>query len=350
MPEDFFNKPPSGAAEPEEDEPTQPWTPARLQDTLEIPVVQEKKEVRVIEEHSTAGLDGAQESHQEFFVMSEFGVVDARTDRGGPWTKYKTINEDTMFVVSTEETFVVGVIDGAGGSGNGRLASVTATNAALEAAREGRQDMGMLMRTLDEAVKKEAKDPASGKQGYAAGVILQLSTTPDGKRMAEIGYAGDCKAMTIRQGQKLDEGTTKFQNMAQYYVEKGQIPPEGYYTNSRLNVITTSLGGGGNWAPPGVCSFESLPGDMSILASDGFWDVVSEQEILDTWAALQQHGRGSVKDLEDALFRLGMSRNGSDPEKDPQPFAITHAEGVEVEKTLVWGDNFTLAIVGHGRE
>src|SRR6266404_8614128 len=72
-------------------------------------------------ETSTANL-----SEYKFSVKSKLGQVDGFTSFGGPHSKYKE-NEDTIFAVALPENLTVGVVDGAGGSGNGRLASTLAT-------------------------------------------------------------------------------------------------------------------------------------------------------------------------------------------------------------------------------
>src|SRR5258708_38451772 len=90
--------------------------------------------------------------------------------------------------------------------------------------------------------------------GYAPGVILEIDKDT---REATIVGAGDSKAMTLRKGKKVEEGTTHFQNVAQRGRDTGNILPHEYYTNGRLNEI---MGGFGipndvKAEPPGIKKF-----------------------------------------------------------------------------------------------
>src|SRR3989338_6862951 len=55
-------------------------------------------------------------------MKAKLGSVEGVTNYGGERSKY-SMNEDNLFVVAHENQLAVGVIDGAGGSGNGSRAS-----------------------------------------------------------------------------------------------------------------------------------------------------------------------------------------------------------------------------------
>lgn len=243
-----------------------------------------------------------------------------------------------MFALARENQTVVGVIDGAGGSENGRRASRIGSAVFAKAFREGIA-MEQALKLADAAIREHAP------KSYAAGVIIEIER--DGERRAvTIGYTADCKAMTLRGNKKLSEGTTKFQNVAQAKVDLGLREPHEYYTDESINMITGGLGvpDPEHHDKPGVIGFAGQTGDIIVAGSDGFWDIVSEYEIEEFARAC-----GASAKLEERLFALAYERNNS-----VEPFTIQHSEDVAVEKQLSKikadglhkrGDNITLAVV-----
>lgn len=268
----------------------------------------------------------------EFHFEAKLGRVAARTDTGGPRSKYSK-NEDAMFTLATSRSLVVGVIDGAGGSGNGKLAAELGALNFARGFREG-QSFEDALELGDRAIC-DAPWPSEYQRGYATGVLAQIGS-PEKTNQVTIGYAGDAKALTIREGQKLDAGTTKFQNIAQTKIDQGFAPPEGYYNHPQNHIIT-----GGFGIPddrrrlPQIMEFAGQPGDLLVMASDGLWDNVSEFEIIE----LAKVHRDAAS-LQQALFALAYERNNSEA-----PFIIRHDGDTKIEKKLQAGDNITVVVV-----
>lgn len=301
--------------------------------------------------------NGTCAAHAEFHHQLPFGRIDGRTDTGGPRAKYDH-NEDSLCVVNGKNYSLVSIIDGAGGSDNGRLASLLGTELltaeAEEYAQETEEQHGIvpyLLRSIDEKIWNDAKG------GYATGVLIELYRTADGTLEAQVGAAGDAKILTVRSGQAFSEGTTTFQNYAQKSVERGEIGLEGYYNHHQLNVITGGFGlrAGNPRDPFEIKKFSPRSGDSIILADDGLWDIVSEFEAVE----LSQQFSGQA--LEQKLFELAFSRNNA-----VTAFSIRHNAHTTVQKQLSYikadaigpefahddvvarGDNITLAVITIG--
>src|SRR5258708_7499284 len=267
-----------------------------------------------------------EKSEAEFTVISKLCKAKAQTSVGGPQSKYRN-NEDAVFVISRPNRFAVGIIDGAGGSRNGLLAAQIAS---AEFARGIKNDQGTT--NIIEEVNSVMRINSNG--GYATGVILEIDKDT---REATIVGAGDSKAMTLRKVKKVEEGNTHFQNVAQRGGDTGNILPHEYYTNGRLNEITGGFGipNDVKAEPPEIKKFIPQEGDIIILASDGFWDNISEYEVEQIVATTSD-----FKDLENTLFTLAYQRNN-----DPKEFEIKHDARTIVRKKLTSGDNITVAVV-----
>jgi serine/threonine protein phosphatase PrpC len=291
----------------------------------------------VFEGEWTTGL--TQEDTTETYeqsISTAVADISMKTDVGGLRSKY-TLNEDSLVLVAQPQRLVLGIIDGAGGSGKygssvraGRLASRVVDGALIKSLREHTPD-------LARAVNQEVIEQYKEFEGYATGVIVDI-VVRNKKISVRMDYAGDSKAMTLRNHRRFARGTTRFQNCAQEDVDKGYVSPHTYYNHSRLNVITGGFGVAENMAekePIGTVTFDGKDGDIIVVASDGFWDNVSEYEVEQLSA---QHP--SSESLRQALYALAYERNNA-----RNSFVIQHDEQTRVTKYLSSGDNITVAVV-----
>ncbi len=298
-------------------------------------------------EVASAGSQHASKSGK-FEISNSVGSVAASTHFGGPMSKYGQHNEDTVFISACrEQPLAVGVIDGAGGSGKGELASCIALASLAHALRQ--------QKSLPDAFQKARADVTRcGMGGDAAAVVVQATKHEQGFDVVMM-WAGDCKAMTVRQGTCLREGTTVLQNMAQRAIDTHSEQPESLYNSGRLHVLTGSLKlrETTNGDKPGMLAFKGQKGDMVVAASDGLWDVASEYEVV----RIVQEG-GTPLEIQEKIFKLAFECNNS-----KKPFNIDHAEGVQVSKTVSRlyppqegfptaydkrGDNITVAVMQLG--
>lgn len=285
---------------------------------------------------------GAREQslEDELHEKSKGVSVDARTDYGGPYSRYETKNEDIFFAILEDGSFFVGVLDGAGGSKKGREAARLAAEALTRLQKEyPEKSLKSFMNVTDEFVG------ANAEGGFATGVVLR------GKKQGthwqiEIGATGDCKVLTIRKGKKVPEATTTLQNQAalftklsnepeKYYTHPGQI---GLYGGFGLSVKQHLV------EKPEILTFKGESGDQYVAASDGFWDLVSEYEVEELSKQHQGHA------LQEKLYELAYLRNNS-----TGIFLIQHNVTTTVQKQLLsplpdgsfqkHGDNITVAVV-----
>lgn len=269
-------------------------------------------------------------------LITTVAEISLKTDVGGPRSKY-SLNEDSLAFIAKPDRTVIAIVDGAGGSGTygsgiraGRLASRVVDGALFKAVQEHKTDLAA-------AVNQEVIEQYNEYKGYATGVIVDI-VTRDKKIFVRMDYAGDSKALTLRKHRRYAPGSTRFQNLAQQDIDQGRVAPHEYYTHGRLNVITGGFGVAGcqnNAEPIGTVEFEGRGGDTIVVASDGFWDNVSEYEVERLSAAHE-----SSESLQKALFALAYERNNT-----RDPFRIKHDEKTDVTKYPSSGDNITVAVI-----
>lgn len=314
-----------------------------------LDISDEKKEVKydaepkvvMIDESETRLMKDIPEAEKIIEYSGKYGVVSGRCDYGGEGSKYKNKNEDTMFVATAKDgSLIAVVVDGAGGSGDGLLASIEG-NKKLTTELVAGKDIKTAMSEAGARIDQARKERGINESIYACAAVAEVK--PDGKVF--LNASGDSKAMTIRHGDKLDVGTTKMQNYAADLVGAGAIEPQDYYTNPYNNVVLGVLGKDTDRSLQETISFDGKNGDQIILASDGVWDVVSEWEILD----LSEKFTGA--ELQKAIFDLAYQRNNS-----TEPYKLQFNGDVAVNmppkvgitpegKIKLGGDNITVQVV-----
>lgn len=260
-------------------------------------------------------------------LTSERKVVAFKTHYGGPRSKYDFNNQDGFYVGVKDRRVVAAIFDGAGGSGNGELAACAGIAGLADSALRKQRNIWDAAEAVDEKVRQAAKG------GFAAGVLIDIVTSQEGKKMVDLAWAGDSKAMTMRNGAKLEAGTSTLQNSAQVAVDKGEIEPRDYYNDWRQSSLTSDFGG--TKLQLGRKSFQAEEGDILIAGTDGLWDLVSEYEILQL---AKQYPL--PLDLQFMVYRLAYQRNNA-----REPFDIQHSADTKVTKKLELGDNITVGVM-----
>jgi serine/threonine protein phosphatase PrpC len=94
------------------------------------------------------------------------------------------------------------------------------------------------------------------------------------------GHAGDSRLYHFRNGEIA--ARTKDHSAVQALVDAGELEPDEMRDHSMGNRITRSLGDSGEANPDVIESAATLqPGDAFLLCSDGFWEGVPEDRMLD---------------------------------------------------------------------
>lgn len=320
------------------------------------------------------------EAEREFHETVEIAGIHGRSDYGGEASKYSDENQDSIFaVVQGKDSVIVGVVDGAGGSGGGLRASQRVTEivtrevvkgatledalkaADLEVDRDNIEQIKKAARNLKNQVEgplslDERREIVDDESAYACPVLLKLSK--EGK--AEMCWSGDAKAMTLRNGAKLVGGTSKMMNLVDEIIRGDKNPdlydwkshpvpskPEDYYEAYLNNKITGHIGGTrvltDETVPSAVriesLQFEAKEGDQIVLASDGVWDVVSEFEIEER----AKHLKG--QDLQKEIFNLAFERNNSKDDFFIQHSATASVKCKPKKRISNHGDNISVVVV-----
>ncbi len=260
---------------------------------------------------------------------SPLGRITGSTTFGGPGSKYKNINEDSFFFgTNVRDGLVAGVVDGSGGSRFGYLGGRIA-NETLAGEIFGGKNIKSAFLTADQQVASLAKG------GYATGVAVEV----DPSRLVTLAAKGDSRAVTVRDGKILTEGTSVMQSQVAMMIAHGELPPHAIHTARNKNVVYSVIGN--PELPLFHRRFQALSGDSIILASDGLWDVVSDYEI--SMLAAEVHGW----QLQQLLYQLAYRRNNS-----ATPFTIQFAENEFYPMSALHqgphhtkGDNITVSVI-----
>jgi serine/threonine protein phosphatase PrpC len=205
--------------------------------------------------------------HTHIMTYANLATVTSTTTYGGPGSKYRTINEDSFFFgINVNKSLIVGVVDGAGGSCFGYLAGKLANEALATKLYEGKNVIAAFAAADEHVI-------LNGKGGYATGVAVEI----DENRFVQIAAKGDTRAMTVRDGALVREGTTIIQSDVAKKIEQGILPPHAIHTAKGRNIIYSIIGN--HNMPLTSSAFQAESGDQLVLASDGLWDVISDFEI-----------------------------------------------------------------------
>jgi protein phosphatase len=212
-------------------------------------------------------------------------AVGATTDVGG-----RDENEDSILVAAlppvgtgpgaAEGGYLLAVADGMGGHQRGEVASRLAVETIQQAFAD---DPGADPHTLLKQAFRKANS-AIFQGGSAAGEANMMGTTlvvaaTHGK-YATIASIGDSRAYLVRANQ-LTQVTQDHSLVAQQMAE-GQITKEEARESPHRNILTHALGHRERLhsSMPNVFELTLLPEDRVLLCSDGFFDVVEDEDFV----------------------------------------------------------------------
>ena len=182
-------------------------------------------------------------------------------------------NEDACAALCEgADGLLASVADGLGGSAFGEKASALAVRA-LEERLKGREVSARLLeeaiRATDEAVRALQWDYPGAMTTIAA---LWLRGTA-----AVAAHVGDTRIYQFRDGQIVYQSLDH--SLAQLAVRDGEITPAEIRSYPERNVLFRALGGKGGTKAE-LRELRIRPGDRLLLCSDGFWETVTEEEML----------------------------------------------------------------------
>lgn len=218
-------------------------------------------------------------------------------------------NEDALNILQDSDTLIAVVADGVGGRANGDLAS----------------------RIVVEAIPKalEGRDFEDDELGYAileANDALRQAKNTGCTTVAALWIRGDC-ALAAHVGdsriyqfrgdnivyQSLDH------SVVQVAITLGELPREACREHQDRNKIYQALGDGGADPKVDLRQLEVRPGDRFLLCSDGFWEPVTEEAMLETLR---------LSDCPEAWLEAmtALVRGAADPRQDNNTAVAIFAE------------------------
>ncbi len=194
-------------------------------------------------------------------------------------------NQDTFRSGSTHHAAWGIVCDGMGGAQHGKLASAVAADCTEE----------MIYQLLEkepaetaEEILKSAVDIANGEVFALSGNGKQLMGTTMvcalfRNKVLSLSHVGDSRAYLYTEG--MLRQLTRDHSMVQEMVDMGTITKDEAKTHPEKNVITRALGVEGT-VDASFDEYHLQSGDLVILCSDGFSNMVSEEkfkELIETY-------------------------------------------------------------------
>jgi len=121
------------------------------------------------------------------------------------------------------------------------------------------------------------------QQAGARGLGCTVTTALIQGDKAYVANIGDSRTYRLRNGELTP--LTKDHSLVARLLEARQIEPEDVYSHPQRNLIYRSLGANRKTVEPDVFHDTLQPGDRLLLCSDGLWEMVRPQELLNALSA-----------------------------------------------------------------
>lgn len=222
-------------------------------------------------------------------------------------------NEDSILATaipapsaSAGGSYLLAVADGMGGHESGEVASQLAISMLGELfARESPADVALAMkqayRKINEAISTQAESQEAGRK---MGTTL-VSAVVHGQ-YATIANVGDSRAYLVRARQLTQ--ITHDHSLVAEQVQRGEITADQARSSSQRNIVTHALGTEPQLdrKMPSIYELTLLPEDRLLLCSDGFFDVLQNDDYVSTLLA------NNPQDSALALASLAIDRGTTD--------------------------------------
>lgn len=186
----------------------------------------------------------------------------------------REVNEDSVECSVTEQLGCWVLADGLGGHGGGDIASRLATQAVIDAFHAHGECSAEAIMTYIElsraaVVKRQEDEPA------CSGMRTTLVVLVADQQKALWGHVGDSRLYFFRQGRLLKR--TLDHSVPQAMVDAGQLQSRQIRFHEDRNRLLRSLGGRDEIRATIEEKAQPVrPGDAVLMASDGFWEYVTE--------------------------------------------------------------------------
>jgi len=207
-------------------------------------------------------------------------------------------NEDRIgWQVSKHQRGFWVLADGVGGNGCGDIAAdLVVTTVRKEFPQHlniNRETVRLLLNAIDLGIMDVQQITQGGENMASTGVLLLMQ-----RNQAVWGHIGDSRLYRIHKGQC--QCLTKDHTLAQLLVDQGQISAEQILSRPERHQLMQSLGG--NFYRMSISQMEKIhTNDVFILCSDGFWEYIQEDDLLN-YLTRAQPLQTSLLQLEQALL------------------------------------------------
>ena len=223
--------------------------------------------------------------------------VGFKTDKGN----MRSGNEDSIFVMPEQQLYIVA--DGVGGHNSGELASRMAVGymaqyvalnplSAVESKKDLKTYFLRCFQGANELIHSKSLEEENNN-GMATTTVMCYLNGED----CYIINVGDSRAYLVREGvmRQLTEDHTLVQDM----LRSGLLSKEEALTHPDRNMITKAIGGEDS-IEPDFYRFETCPGDVILLCTDGLYSEVPAERILQLASGYESMHQLAKKLVEEA--------------------------------------------------
>jgi len=213
----------------------------------------------------------------------------------------RSVNQDAVGVCEQNEYILFALCDGLGGHGGGEIASQTAVDAIIAAARTDDENLiDRCMNSADESVLKKTQGDNDLKNMKTTAVLLFVRGS-----IAQWAHMGDSRLYYFRKHKYVKR--TLDHSIPQTLVAIGEIKESEIRHHADRNKLLKCFPSEGK-------SFEKSEavnvskGDSFVLMSDGFWDWIDSKDIS---KALKKNktAKLAAQQLVDLAFKRGKDKN-----------------------------------------
>lgn len=180
-------------------------------------------------------------------------------------------NEDAVVVAPGANGLIALVADGLGGMGDGELASQDAVQFLHQQLIREKVTESALQNAISEENQRICAMQAGGKSMMTTIAALWM----DGEKVVA-ATVGDTRIYQFRENNVLFQSTDH--SAAQMAVQTGEISPAQIRNHPAKNRLTRALGAN-DQVKVDVCTLEATAGDCFLLCTDGFWGLITEEEM-----------------------------------------------------------------------
>ena len=219
----------------------------------------------------------------------------------------RSINEDSVGVCRAENDCVFCLADGLGGHGKGEVASQIVVNTAIAAFKGDKDRTGLancFVQAQDSLLKEQSKEHTVN--GMMSTLVV-LSICGD---TALWGHVGDSRLYLFRKNRFFMRTIrTLDHSIAQQLCQIGEIKDRNIRFHEERSKITHAMGA--KWKEPEYELADPVsiaPGDVFLLCSDGFWELITEKEMI----KLLKKSKSSnswLAEMEAVVLRNGQGKN-----------------------------------------